>query len=264
MVTVFRELRSGVTADGRTSVKIPSGTLSAAEAISVITSGIALSAHFGDGTLRPADVAAGIEGAVIKDPLGDRIAWTEYLEVVVRDRPEWAEFYEACRDAGVTAPSVAEDTALEIFGIRHHGPGSARSLVAALGVFEPDVVLIEGPADADPLIPWAASARTIPPVALLAYVADQPSRAAFWPFAVFSPEWQALTWAAQHDVAVAFCDLPAAATLAGGATPTRPRCRRADGADGSRPASVGPSGRTRWRGWPRRPGTTTPSAGGTT
>ena len=98
VVTVFRELRSGVTADGRTSVKIPSGTLSAAEAISVITSGIALSAHFGDGTLRPADVAAGIEGAVIKDPLGDRIAWTEYLEVVVRDRPEWAEFYEACRE----------------------------------------------------------------------------------------------------------------------------------------------------------------------
>jgi MoxR-like ATPase len=98
VVTVFRELRSGVTSDGRTSVKIPSGTLSAAEAISVITSGIALSAHFGDGTLRPADVAAGIEGAVIKDPLGDRIAWTEYLEVVVRDRPEWTEFYDACRD----------------------------------------------------------------------------------------------------------------------------------------------------------------------
>ncbi len=118
----------------------------------------------------------------------------------------------------MTAPSVSEATALEIFGIRHHGPGSARSLVAALENFAPDVVLIEGPADADPLIAWAASAQTIPPVALLAYVADQPSRAAFWPFAVFSPEWQALTWAAQHDVAVAFCDLPAAAMLAGGDT----------------------------------------------
>ena len=98
VVTVFRELRSGVTADGRTTVKSPSGTLSAAEAISVITSGLALSAHFGDGTLGPADLAAGIIGAVIKDPQADRIAWSEYLEVVVRDRPGWGDFYEACRD----------------------------------------------------------------------------------------------------------------------------------------------------------------------
>jgi MoxR-like ATPase len=98
VVTVFRELRSGVTTDGRTKLKSPSGSLSTAEAISVITSGIALSAHFGDGRLRPADVAAGILGAVVKDPVADRVAWSEYLEVVARDREGWSEFYTACRD----------------------------------------------------------------------------------------------------------------------------------------------------------------------
>lgn len=98
VVTVFRELRSGVTADGRTKIKSPSSTLSAAEAISVITSGISLSAHFGDGELRAADVAGGILGAVVKDPVADQVAWTEYLEVVVRERPGWSEFYSACRD----------------------------------------------------------------------------------------------------------------------------------------------------------------------
>ena len=98
VVTVFRELRSGVTADGRTTVKSPSGTLSTAEAISVVTSGIALAAHFGDGTLRAADVAAGIRGAVVKDPVTDGVAWTEYLEAVVRERSGWGDFYRACRE----------------------------------------------------------------------------------------------------------------------------------------------------------------------
>ncbi|HEX8488157.1 MAG TPA: AAA family ATPase [Propionibacteriaceae bacterium] len=98
VVTVFRELRSGVTEDGRTRVKSVSGTLSTAEAISVVTSGLALSAHFGDGLLRPADVASGILGAVVKDPVGDQVAWNEYLEVVVRERPGWGDFYTACRD----------------------------------------------------------------------------------------------------------------------------------------------------------------------
>lgn len=98
VVTVFRELRAGTTEDGRTSLKSPSGTLSTAEAISVVTAGIALSAHFGDGMLRPADVAAGIVGAVVRDPVSDRVAWTEYLEAVVREREGWAEFYRACRE----------------------------------------------------------------------------------------------------------------------------------------------------------------------
>lgn len=97
VVTVFRELRSGATEDGRTSLKVPSGSLSTAEAISVVTNGMALSAHFGDGSLSAADVAAGIVGAVVKDPVHDNVAWREYLEAVVRDRPGWDDFYEACR-----------------------------------------------------------------------------------------------------------------------------------------------------------------------
>jgi MoxR-like ATPase len=98
VVQVFRELRSGVTADGRTTLKSPSGTLSTAEAISVVTQGLALSAHFGDGVLRAEDVAAGILGAVVKDPVSDRVVWTEYLEAVVRERAGWGDFYRACRE----------------------------------------------------------------------------------------------------------------------------------------------------------------------
>src|SRR5713101_266274 len=97
VVTVFRELRSGLTSDGRTKLKSPSGTMSPAEAISVITSGIALAAHFGDGVLRPADVAAGIVGSVVKDPVTDAAVWIEYLEAVVRERRGWGAFYRACR-----------------------------------------------------------------------------------------------------------------------------------------------------------------------
>jgi len=95
VVTVFRELRSGRTEDGRTAVKSPSGTLSTAEAISVLTGGLALAAHFGDGVLRAPDVAAGILGAVVKDPVADRAVWVEYLETVVREREGWEDFYRA-------------------------------------------------------------------------------------------------------------------------------------------------------------------------
>jgi MoxR-like ATPase len=98
VVTVFRELRSGMTADQRTRLKSPTGTMSPAEAISVVTSGIALAAHFGDGVLRAADVAAGITGAVIKDPVTDGAVWSEYLEAVVRERRGWGDFYRACRE----------------------------------------------------------------------------------------------------------------------------------------------------------------------
>jgi MoxR-like ATPase len=98
VVTIFRELRNGATEDGRVSLKVPSGSLSTAEAISVVTNGVALAAHFGNGVLSAADVAAGIVGAVIKDPVHDQVAWREYLEAVVRDRPDWGGFYEACRE----------------------------------------------------------------------------------------------------------------------------------------------------------------------
>lgn len=103
---------------------------------------------------------------------------------------------------------------VHVLGIRHHGPGSARTLVAALDHLAPDLVLIEGPADADPLVALAAADGMRPPVALLAYDTANPHTAGFWPFAAFSPEWQALQWAARRGVPARFCDLPAAHSLA--------------------------------------------------
>ena len=98
IVTIFRELRSGVTTDGKTKIKIPSGTLSTAEAISVVNNGLAMAAYFGDGQLKAPDLAAGILGAVVKDPVQDKMIWQEYLETVVKPRDEWKDIYRACRD----------------------------------------------------------------------------------------------------------------------------------------------------------------------
>lgn len=98
IVTIFRELRSGVTTDGKTKIKIPSGTLSTAEAISVVNNGLAMAAYFGDGQLKAADLAAGIIGSVIKDPVQDKLVWQEYLETVVKPREDWKDIYRACRD----------------------------------------------------------------------------------------------------------------------------------------------------------------------
>ncbi|MEM9006670.1 MAG: AAA family ATPase [Cyanobacteria bacterium P01_F01_bin.86] len=98
IVTVFRELRNGVTEDGKTKLKSPSGTLSTAEAISVVSSGMALAAHFGDGSLNADDLAAGVQGAVVKDPVQDAVVWKEYLETVVKERDGWKDIYRACRE----------------------------------------------------------------------------------------------------------------------------------------------------------------------
>lgn len=108
---------------------------------------------------------------------------------------------------------------VHLFGIRHHGPGSARSLQAALDALAPDCVLIEGPPDADALIPLAGDAGMVPPVALLVYQADEPRRAAFYPFAAFSPEWVAMRYALQAGVPVRFMDLPQTIQLAPDAPP---------------------------------------------
>jgi MoxR-like ATPase len=97
VVTIFRELRSGVTADGMTKLKSPTATLSTAEAISVVNSGVSLAAHFGNGRLGAEDLAAGITGAIVKDPVQDRVVWLEYLETVVKDREGWQDLYHACR-----------------------------------------------------------------------------------------------------------------------------------------------------------------------
>jgi hypothetical protein len=101
-----------------------------------------------------------------------------------------------------------------LLGVRHHGPGSARAVRAALDAVRPGVVLVEGPPEADALIPLAADEDMRPPVALLAHAVDEPGRSAFWPLAEFSPEWVAVRWALEHDVPARFIDLPATHTLA--------------------------------------------------
>ncbi|WP_330283210.1 DUF5682 family protein [Streptomyces sp. NBC_00588] len=103
-----------------------------------------------------------------------------------------------------------------LLGVRHHGPGSARAVRAALDAARPRVVLIEGPPEADALIPLAAEEDMRPPVALLAHAVDEPGRSAFWPLAEFSPEWVAIRWAVEHEVPARFIDLPATHTLAWG------------------------------------------------
>ena len=99
VVTVFRELREGLTGDGKAKLKSPSGTLSTAEAISVVNQGLSLAAHFGDGRMHSQDVASGLVGAVVKDPVQDQAVWREYLETVVKEREGWKDLYRACRDA---------------------------------------------------------------------------------------------------------------------------------------------------------------------
>jgi MoxR-like ATPase len=101
IVTIFRELRSGVSADGKTKIKMPSGAMSTAEAISVVNSGVALAAHFGDGTLNAADLAAGLVGSVVKDPVQDKLVWNEYLETILKTREGWKDLYRACKEINI-------------------------------------------------------------------------------------------------------------------------------------------------------------------
>lgn len=98
VVTVFRELRDGLTADGKTKLKVPSGTLSTAEAISVVTGGLASAAYYGDGVLRADDIASGLTGAIVKDPVQDRVVWLEYLQTVVKERNGWKDLYRSCQE----------------------------------------------------------------------------------------------------------------------------------------------------------------------
>ena len=113
-------------------------------------------------------------------------------------------------------PAIAAQPAtVHVLGIRHHGPGSARSVKRALAELRPDVILVEGPPDADDLIPLLAHTEMKPPVALLVYSADRPSEAVYYPFAAFSPEWQALRHALKHGIPARFMDLPQAHQLLG-------------------------------------------------
>jgi MoxR-like ATPase len=98
VVTIFRELRSGLSMDGKNKLKSPSGTLSTAEAISVMNNGLALAYHFGDGHIKANDIASILLGAVVKDPVQDKIVWQEYLETIVKQRDGWKDIYRSCRD----------------------------------------------------------------------------------------------------------------------------------------------------------------------
>ncbi len=102
---------------------------------------------------------------------------------------------------------------VSIFGIRHHGPGCARSLRAALDRLQPDCVLIEGPAGAEPLLVHLLEPDLSPPIALLSHAVDDPQLAVFHPYAVYSPEWQAMQWATQAKVPMQFIDVPASLSL---------------------------------------------------
>lgn len=106
------------------------------------------------------------------------------------------------------------DAEVRICGIRHHGPGSARAVARVLRDHAPDIVLVEGPAEAEAITGLAVDPDMRPPVALLGHVLDHPERASFSPFASFSPEWVAITWAGEHDVPVRWIDLPLKHSLA--------------------------------------------------
>nr|WP_239578599.1 AAA family ATPase [Archangium primigenium] len=98
VVTLFRELRGGATLDGTMKLKTPSGSLSTAEVISVMNGGLAMAGYYGDGVLRAPDLAAGLTGAIVKDPVQDRVVWLEYLKTVVKEREGWKDLYRACME----------------------------------------------------------------------------------------------------------------------------------------------------------------------
>ncbi len=155
-------------------------------------------------------------------------------------------------EAGRVPTAARPHERLHLFGIRHHGPGSARSLVTALDELGPDAVLVELPADTEPLLRWVVDDGLVPPVALLGYLPADVSRAAFWPLAEFSPEWQAIRWAYRHGIAPVPIDIPDELVVAAGAARRSGRrvhgrpargARAGGGGAGSR-AMVGGRGRT--------------------
>ena len=98
VATIFRELRAGATLDGKMKLKSPSGTLSVAEEISVVNSGLANAGYFGSGSLTAADLATSLVGAIVKEPGVDAVVWREYRQTVMKDREGWEDLYKACKD----------------------------------------------------------------------------------------------------------------------------------------------------------------------
>ena len=216
VVTIFRELRSGVTDDGKTKLKSPSATLSTAEAISVDDQRA--------GARRPLrrrrrsradDVAAGLVGAVVKDPVQDRIVWQEYLETVVKDRARVDRPLPRLPRAGLSERRSTSRSSASGTTVRARRGPCARARRAAARRRRH-----RGPPELDAVVPPRRRPRP--------RAAGRPARlrrrraaaAAFYPFAAFSPEWVALRWALDHGVPVRFADLPA--------TPPR-RSRRGGG-----------------------------------
>ena len=119
-------------------------------------------------------------------------------------------------------------TDIHLLGIRHHGPGSCRNILQELKRIHPDLILLEGPAEAEALMPFVSDGQMKPPVALLGYQPDAPQNAVFYPFADFSPEWQALRYALRENVTLRLFDLPLAHSLA----------FEAERKDGSEPAEA--------------------------
>ncbi|MFC5851462.1 DUF5682 family protein [Streptomyces chlorus] len=152
----------------------------------------------------------------------------------------------------VDRPGGGRGAGLLLLGVRHHGPGSARAVRAALEETRPEVVLIEGPSEANDLIPLAADEDMRPPVALLAHAVDEPGRSAFWPLAEFSPEWVAIRWALEHGAPARFIDLPATHSLAWGRDEEADETDEADkegtageGDEGERATGAGAGGEAR-------------------
>lgn len=123
-----------------------------------------------------------------------------------------------------------------VLGIRHHGPGSARSVLAELERLQPDALLVEGPSDASGLIDLMIDPGMRPPVALLVYAPDEPRVATFYPLAEFSPEWVALRWALEHGIPARFIDLAAGAQFA--VAKAEFERRMAEGAKAAEPETV--------------------------
>jgi hypothetical protein len=99
VVTIFRELRQGKTLDGQVKIKPTSGVLSAAEAISLMVNSMAISGSFGSGEVTDSELAAALQGAIVKDDDKDKAAWTEYLENVMRKKGKgYSGLYAECKE----------------------------------------------------------------------------------------------------------------------------------------------------------------------
>lgn len=208
VVTIFREPRSGLTLDGKEKVKSPSGVISTAEAISLLTGSMALAGSFGTGELSDDDIAAGLQGAIVKDDLKDQQVWKEYLDNIMKN-------------GGVMAKPIQRlhgDERLSdgphYFGVRHLSPAGSYHLLALLQEVKPTAVLIEGPSDAGILAEQLTARGVVPPVAMLAYTDRSPVRTLLYPFAEYSPEYQAPQWAKWNDCQAEFIDLPTEVSLA--------------------------------------------------